>query len=63
MPQYQEGILTPIPAVAKGEPPPGYWQHLGLYGYTRAALLEFVRRPQSPLERIERLTNMAMGIS
>ena len=49
---------SPVPAVRKGEPPPDYWQHLGLYAYAREALLDFVRRPQSPLERIERLEQL-----
>ena len=49
---------APVPAVRKGEPPPDYWHHVGLYAYTRAGLLDFVRRPQSPLERAERLEQL-----
>lgn len=47
-----------VPAVAKGEPPPAYWQHLGLYAYTRPMLAAFVARPQSELEHIERLEQL-----
>jgi 3-deoxy-manno-octulosonate cytidylyltransferase (CMP-KDO synthetase) len=37
---------------------PGYLKHLGIYGYRRKALLEFVRLPPSPLERAERLEQL-----
>jgi len=49
---------APVPAVRKGEPPPSYWQHLGVYAYERSMLLDFVQRPQSPLERIEHLEQL-----
>jgi len=47
-----------VPAVPKGESPPAYWQHLGLYAYERSFLLDLVDRPPSRLERIERLEQL-----
>jgi 3-deoxy-manno-octulosonate cytidylyltransferase (CMP-KDO synthetase) len=38
------------------EPP--LWQHVGLYAYRRAFLLELVRLPQTPLERAEQLEQL-----
>ena len=35
-----------------------YWQHLGLYVYTRAALERWVAEPPSPAERAERLEQL-----
>jgi 3-deoxy-manno-octulosonate cytidylyltransferase (CMP-KDO synthetase) len=35
-----------------------YWQHLGLYVYTRAALERWVATPPSPAERAERLEQL-----
>lgn len=35
-----------------------YYQHIGIYGYTRAALERFVRLRPSPLERTERLEQL-----
>lgn len=49
---------APVPAVAKGRPAPPYWQHIGLYAYDRAYLLQLVQRRPSPLERIERLEQL-----
>ena len=47
-----------------------YWQHLGLYACTRAALLRWVGLPPSPLEQLERLeqlralqSGMAIGVA
>jgi 3-deoxy-manno-octulosonate cytidylyltransferase (CMP-KDO synthetase) len=34
------------------------WQHVGVYAYTRDALAEWVRLPEHPLERIERLEQL-----
>jgi 3-deoxy-manno-octulosonate cytidylyltransferase (CMP-KDO synthetase) len=46
------------------------WQHIGLYAYEWAALMQWVELPESPLEQIERLeqlrplaAGMAMGVS
>ena len=48
----------------------GYWQHLGIYACTRAALVRWVRLPLSPLEQLERLEQlralqggMAIGVA
>jgi 3-deoxy-manno-octulosonate cytidylyltransferase (CMP-KDO synthetase) len=49
---------APIPYVrAPGASPP-LWQHVGLYAYRRAFLLELVRLPQTPLERAEQLEQL-----
>jgi len=37
---------------------PSYYKHLGFYGYRRAALDNFVRWPESSLERSERLEQL-----
>jgi 3-deoxy-manno-octulosonate cytidylyltransferase (CMP-KDO synthetase) len=37
---------------------PKYYKHLGFYGYRKAALEQFVRWPESSLERIERLEQL-----
>jgi len=47
-----------VPAVAKGEPPPPYWQHLGVYAYDRGYLLSLVERSPGPLESRERLEQL-----
>jgi 3-deoxy-manno-octulosonate cytidylyltransferase (CMP-KDO synthetase) len=40
------------------EPGARYWQHVGLYAYRRPFLLEFVRLPQTELERVEALEQL-----
>jgi 3-deoxy-manno-octulosonate cytidylyltransferase (CMP-KDO synthetase) len=47
-----------IPALARPEHPPRYWQHVGLYAYRRAFLLEYVRLPQTPAELAEGLEQL-----
>ncbi len=37
---------------------PRYYKHLGFYGYRKDALDKFVRWPESPLERVERLEQL-----
>jgi 3-deoxy-manno-octulosonate cytidylyltransferase (CMP-KDO synthetase) len=37
---------------------PRYYKHLGFYGYRKQALDKFVRWPESPLERSERLEQL-----
>ncbi len=37
---------------------PAYFKHLGFYGYRKSALDQFVRWPESALERIERLEQL-----
>ena len=42
------------------------WKHLGIYGYRRAALDQFVSAPPSPLElreKLEQLRALEMGLS
>jgi 3-deoxy-manno-octulosonate cytidylyltransferase (CMP-KDO synthetase) len=42
------------------------WQHLGVYAYDWAALMQWIELPESPLEQIERLEQLrplAAGIS
>jgi 3-deoxy-manno-octulosonate cytidylyltransferase (CMP-KDO synthetase) len=47
-----------IPALARPEHPPRYWQHVGLYAYRRRFLLDFVRLPQTPAELAEGLEQL-----
>ncbi len=35
-----------------------YWQHIGIYGYTRDALARWVAAPPAMLERVERLEQL-----
>ena len=35
-----------------------YWHHCGIYGYRRPALERFVKLPESPLEKLERLEQL-----
>lgn len=48
---------SPLPFV-RGEAPPRIWQHVGLYAYRRAFLLEYVRMEPTPLERAESLEQL-----
>ena len=34
------------------------WQHIGVYAYDSAALMQWVTLPESPLEQIERLEQL-----
>jgi 3-deoxy-manno-octulosonate cytidylyltransferase (CMP-KDO synthetase) len=60
---------SPIPYVRDGEPdfaadPPRFLQHVGVYAYRRAFLLELARMPPAPvetLERLEQLRVLALG--
>jgi len=47
-----------IPALREGSSPPRYWQHVGLYAYRRAFLLEFVKLKPAPAERAEALEQL-----
>jgi 3-deoxy-manno-octulosonate cytidylyltransferase (CMP-KDO synthetase) len=49
---------SPIPASGNSASPPRYWQHVGLYAYRRAFLLEFVALPRTPAERAEGLEQL-----
>ena len=48
----------PIPFNRNGVDNVLYYKHIGLYGYTRAALELFHRLPQSPLELAEKLEQL-----
>jgi len=48
----------PIPFIRDGADNVSYYKHIGLYGYTRAALELFHRLPQSPLELAEKLEQL-----
>jgi 3-deoxy-manno-octulosonate cytidylyltransferase (CMP-KDO synthetase) len=54
---------SPIPYVRDGAPdfrmqPPMFLQHLGLYAYRRAFLLELAQQPPEPLEQFEKLEQL-----
>src|SRR5262249_48810782 len=54
---------SPIPHVRDGRPdfgagPPQSLQHLGLYAYRRAFLLELARLPPAPVEELEKLEQL-----
>jgi 3-deoxy-manno-octulosonate cytidylyltransferase (CMP-KDO synthetase) len=54
---------SPIPYVRDGQPdfaarPACFLQHLGLYAYRRAFLLQLARLPQHPLEELEKLEQL-----
>lgn len=50
---------APIPFVREGPPERGlFWQHIGVYAYTREALREWTSRPPVALERAERLEQL-----
>ena len=48
----------PVPFDRDGADNISYYKHIGLYGYTRAALELFHRLPQSPLELAEKLEQL-----
>ncbi|MFN4259378.1 MAG: 3-deoxy-manno-octulosonate cytidylyltransferase [Gemmataceae bacterium] len=54
---------SPIPFVRDGEPnfaaePPCFLQHVGLYAYRRAFLLQLAQQPPQPLEQLEKLEQL-----
>ncbi len=54
---------SPIPYVRDGQPdfaarPARFLQHLGLYAYRRAFLLQLARLPPHPLEEVEKLEQL-----
>jgi 3-deoxy-manno-octulosonate cytidylyltransferase (CMP-KDO synthetase) len=48
--EWSDELLTAEPAL--------FYQHLGLYAYRREYLIEFARRPRSPLEKLENLEQL-----
>ncbi len=49
---------APIPCDRDGDTSPARLRHLGIYGYRRRFLLEFVRWKQTPLEKSEKLEQL-----
>lgn len=49
---------APIPCDRDGEAHPARFRHLGIYGYRRKFLLEFVKWKQTPLEKSEKLEQL-----
>lgn len=47
-----------IPFPREGNSPIPYWLHIGIYAYTREALISFVKWPHSPLELTEKLEQL-----
>jgi 3-deoxy-manno-octulosonate cytidylyltransferase (CMP-KDO synthetase) len=48
----------PIRPPARPGDAPRHWQHVGLYAYRRAFLLEYVRLPRTPAEKAEGLEQL-----
>jgi 3-deoxy-manno-octulosonate cytidylyltransferase (CMP-KDO synthetase) len=51
---------APIPFDRDGKGMAQWFQHVGVYGFRREALLRFAALPPSPLEQVERLENLRM---
>lgn len=49
---------SPLPYLRQPQPDLPAWRHMGIYGYTRAFLQQFVAWPPSPLERSEGLEQL-----
>ena len=49
---------SPIPCDRDGDAGPARLRHLGIYGYRRKFLLEFVKWKQTPLEKSEKLEQL-----
>ncbi|MEM6726038.1 MAG: 3-deoxy-manno-octulosonate cytidylyltransferase [Bacteroidota bacterium] len=47
-----------IPFSRDGEPAESYWQHIGIYGFRKDTLLQFVDWPPSQLEKLEKLEQL-----
>jgi 3-deoxy-manno-octulosonate cytidylyltransferase (CMP-KDO synthetase) len=47
-----------IPHARQPSPTEPLWQHVGLYAFRRAFLLDFVKLPRAPLERAEQLEQL-----
>jgi 3-deoxy-manno-octulosonate cytidylyltransferase (CMP-KDO synthetase) len=46
---------APIPYIRDGNEQGIYYEHMGLYGFRREALLEFASHPPTPLEQMEKI--------
>lgn len=51
---------SPIPFDRDGNNNVTYYQHIGVYGFKRDALIQFTSLPPSNLEKIEKLENLRM---
>ena len=49
---------SPIPCDRDGDASPARFRHLGIYGYRRKFLLDFVKWKQTPLEKSEKLEQL-----
>jgi 3-deoxy-manno-octulosonate cytidylyltransferase (CMP-KDO synthetase) len=49
---------SPIPCDRDGDASPARFRHLGVYGYRRKFLLDFVKWKQTPLEKSEKLEQL-----
>lgn len=49
---------SPIPFPRNTESPINYYRHIGVYGYRKQALMQFVKWPVSTLENIEKLEQL-----
>jgi 3-deoxy-manno-octulosonate cytidylyltransferase (CMP-KDO synthetase) len=49
---------SPIPCDRDGDTNPARLRHLGIYGYRRKFLLDFVKWKQTPLEKSEKLEQL-----
>ncbi|MEO1435091.1 MAG: 3-deoxy-manno-octulosonate cytidylyltransferase [Bacteroidota bacterium] len=47
-----------LPFSRDGQAAASYWQHIGIYGFRRQALLQFVDWPPSHLEQLEKLEQL-----
>lgn len=53
---------SPLPYYREPEDFEAFWQHIGVYAFTKKGLLEFCSLPQHPLERAESLEQLrALG--
>lgn len=51
---------SPIPYNRDAATPVTYYKHIGIYGYTKAALLHYTQLPMSTLEQVEKLENLRL---
>lgn len=59
--RYDNALLfsrSPIPYARNTVAPPDYYQHIGVYGFRKAALLLFPTLAQTPLEKTEQLEQL-----
>ena len=49
---------SPLPYARNTDSPFTYYRHIGVYGYRKQALMQFVKWPVSPLENTEKLEQL-----